>query len=165
MSFIDKAKEAISDNLEKAKDLVADKVEAAIAKAGHYIDKTGDTEAVETLRIEFEAGIPLPPLGILKDMGYRVGKKGLFPHERREILRRTFRVQLVATSPWTEEYIREWGERCSPARLDKMDRVLGGLVANAERKTKADMSEAIRDWKEDREWLRNNEWLTHTHER
>jgi hypothetical protein len=30
------------------------------AKVGQYIDKTGDAEAVETLRIEFEAGSPLP---------------------------------------------------------------------------------------------------------
>jgi hypothetical protein len=154
MSFIDKAIEAISDGLKTVKSLFA-----------NYYDD--DTEAVEALRIEFDAGVPLPPLGILKDMGYRVGKNGLLPNERREILRRTFRVQLVATSPWTTEYIREWGERCSPARLEKMDRVLGGLVANAQRKTKVDMSEAIRDWKEDQKWLRNNktEWLTHTHER
>ncbi len=46
-----------------------------------------------------------------------------------------------------------------------MNRVLGGLVANAKRKTKVDMSEAIRDWTEDQEWLRNKsaEWLTHVH--
>ena len=100
-------------------------------------------------------------------MGYRVGKNGLLPHQRREILRRTFRVQLVATKPWTKEYIREWGGRCSQARLDKTDRVLGGLVASAKRKTRVDMSEAIRDWKEDQAWLRDSkvEWLTHTHER
>lgn len=124
-----------------------------------------DAGGIETLRIDFEAGNPLPPLGILKDMGYRVGKNGLLLHQRREILRRTFRVQLVATSPWTNEYIREWGDRCSPARLDKMDRVLGGLIAAAKRKTKADMSEAIRNWQEDREWLRSNngDWATHTH--
>ena len=67
-------------------------------------------------------------------MGYRVGKNGLLPHQRREILRRTFRVQLVATKPWTKEYIREWGGRCSQARLDKTDRVLGGLVAKRETK-------------------------------
>jgi hypothetical protein len=110
---------------------------------------------------------PSSPLGILKDMGYRVGKSGLFPHQRREILWRAFRVQLVATSPWTEEYISEWGARCSPARLDKMERVLGGLASRAARKTRADVSEAIRDWTEDQEWLENHkmEWLTHAHER
>jgi hypothetical protein len=149
---MDKAMAAVSETFEKVQDLFA--------------SLFGDTEAVETLRIESEAGVPLPAIGILRDMGYHVGKTGLLPRERREILWRTFRVQLVAT-PWTKEYIREWGERCSPARLDKMDRVLGGLMANAKRKTKLDMSEAIRDWNEDQQWLSNSrvEWLTHTHER
>jgi hypothetical protein len=78
VSFLYKAYEAITDALEQVRDLLAD-----------YF---GDTEPVETLRIESEAGIPLPPVGVLKDMGYRVGQKGLLPRERREILRRTFRV-------------------------------------------------------------------------
>lgn len=157
MSFIDRAKEALTKNIAKAKDFIDAK------KPGGKFGETVD--AVETLHIEFEQGAQLPPHGILKDMGYRVGKSGLFPHQRHEILRRAFRVQLVATSPWTEEYISEWGSRCSRARLDKMDRVLGGLAASAERKTKADMSEAIRDWREDQEWLENKraEWPTHEH--
>jgi hypothetical protein len=46
-----------------------------------------------------------------------------------------------------------------------MDNVLGGLAANAERKTKVDMSEAIHNWKQDQSWLRQNyqEWMDHTH--
>jgi len=123
-------------------------------------------EPVETLPVEFEADSELPTVGILGDMGYRVGKvRGLFRQQRREILWRTFRVQLTATSPWTEEYISEWGQRCSPVRFDKMCNVLRRLTKTAERKTAVDMSVAIAEWKEDLQFLLENkaDWLTHTH--
>jgi hypothetical protein len=157
MSFIDDAIRIINDSFDKVADFFAD-----------FFSETGDAEApdvLETLRIDFDPENPLPAVGVLKEMGYRVGKSGLLPRERREILWRTFRVHLVFGPDCPSDYIREWGGRCSPARLEKMHRVLGGLVANAKRKTKVDMSEAIRDWNEDQVWLRNiaAEWLTHTH--
>ncbi len=150
MSFIGRAKAAIAKSVGKARAAFRD----------------GDAELVETLVIN-EDGSLLPSHGVLKDMGYRVGKNGLFPNERDEILRRTFRVQLVSTSGAASDYIAEWGSRCSQERFGKMDRVLGGLAANAGRKTKLDMSEAITDWKEDQKWLRSHyrEWMDHTHER
>lgn len=122
------------------------------------------TEPVETLQIDYD-GLPLPAHGVLKDMGYRVGKSGLSLLERHEILRRTFMVQLVCPGGAADEYIAQWGERCTYARFVKMDNVLGGLAANAERKTKTDMSEAIRNWREDQKWLRDiyKEWMNHTH--
>jgi hypothetical protein len=173
MSFIEKAKRAISENLSNARDLIGlnlDKVEGAIDSVGDFIDyKTGgkfnNEELVETLRIDLEQGEHVPPLGILKYMGYRVGKSGLLLHERREILRRTFEVQLVPISPWAEDYIRDCGQRCSQSRYNKMDRILGGLINNAGKISKNDMSEAIRNWREDREWLRQNhqQWMDHTH--
>ncbi|MGV1004465.1 MAG: antitoxin [Candidatus Nanopelagicales bacterium] len=123
-------------------------------------------QAVDTLRVEFAPDAERPAVGILGDMGYRVGKvKGLPRRERREILWRTFRVQLTATSPWTEEYINEWGPRCSPVRFTKMRNVLRSLIKNAERKTAIDMSVAIAEWKEDVQFLleKKAEWLTHSH--
>ena len=134
-----------------------DKMKAALAN----LDL--DDEPVEKLDIEYD-GSPLPAQGVLKDMGYRVGKSGLSLHERREILRRTFRVQLVAPLSAPSDYIAEWGERCSYGRFLKMDSVLGGLAANAERKKKVDMSEAIHDWNQDQEWLTQNyrDWM-HNH--
>lgn len=154
MSFWDKAVDAAQD---------------AIRMVIHFIAGDPESEEVEQLYIDFRTGNPLPPHGVLKGMGYHVGKTGIvLPSERREILRRTFRVELVGASPsWAiSDYIREWGPRCSPARLAKMDRVLGGLIAHAERKTRVDMSEAIRDWREDQKWLRDNgrKWPTHNHE-
>jgi hypothetical protein len=150
MSFIDDAKEAIAKIIEMARAAFRD----------------SDAEPVETLLIKGDGSL-LPTHGILKDMGYRVGKNGLFPNERHEILRRTFRVQLVSTSGAASDYIAEWGGRCTLARFEKMDRVLGGLAANAARKAKLDMSEAITDWNEDQKWLRSHyrEWMDHTHER
>ena len=123
-----------------------------------------ESHEVETLRINVQPGIPLPPQGILKDMGYRVGFNGLLKDERREILRRAFQVQLVSAFDTAEGYIAEWGPRCSQTRFDKMGRVLGGLAANAKKIRKNDMSEAINNWREDQEWLRQNyrEWL-HEH--
>jgi hypothetical protein len=137
---------------------MVDKVKDAAANVDH------DDEPVEKLYVEYD-GLPLPAQGVLKEMGYRVGKSGLSLPERREILRRTFQVQLVAPLTAPSDYIAEWGERCSYGRFIKMDNVLGGLAANAERKTKVDMSEAIHNWKQDQAWLRQNyqEWMDHTH--
>lgn len=137
---------------------MVDETHARLAK----LDR--DDEPVEKLYVEYD-GLPLPPQGVLREMGYRVGKSGLSLAERREILRRTFRVQLVAPLTAPSDYIAEWGERCSYGRFVKMDHVLGGLAANAERKTKVDMSEAIRNWKQDQAWLRQNYqgWMDHTH--
>ncbi len=173
MSFIDKAKEAFSDAKEAAENLAdmakdaigdtMDKVQEAAANAVDMVSGVGPD--IETLHVNYEDGLPLPAQGVLKEMGYRVGKNGLSLTERREILRRTFQVQLVAPLSAPSDYIAEWGERCSYARFVKMENVLGGLAANAERKTKADMSEAIRNWNQDQAWLRQNylEWMDHTH--
>ena len=122
-------------------------------------------QPIETLDVTYEEGTPLPAQGILKDMGYRVGKNGLSLAQRRQILHRTFQVQLVAPLTMPTDYIAEWGDRCSYARFTKMDKVLGGLAAKAERKTKNDMSEAIRNWREDQAWLRQTyrDWMDHNH--
>jgi hypothetical protein len=73
MSFIETTAEAIANYLEKAIAVFRDR----------------DAEPVETLLIAGDGSL-LPAHGILRDMGYHVGKKGLFPNERREILRRNF---------------------------------------------------------------------------
>src|SRR3954468_6429295 len=117
MSFFDRISEAAAEHLPRARE--------AFRNQG--------TEPVETLVIDGDGSL-LPAHGILKEMGYRVGKSGLLPNERREILRRTFRVQLASPSGAASDYIAEWGGRCSQARFEKMDRVLGGLAANAARK-------------------------------
>lgn len=163
MSFIDKAKEAFED----AWEAVSETIEKAKDSVGETVDKVQDAAEpveIETLHMESDPGT-LPSPGVLGDMGYRVGKSGLSGYQRREILNRVFRVQLVATSPWTQEYVREWGERCTEARWNKMRQALYGLNAVARRRTNADMSEAIDDRQQDLEWLTEDydEWLTGSH--
>ena len=72
MSFIDKVKDLIADNADKV-------LEAAIAKAGRYFEKAGDTGGTRKSPHRVRSQNSLPPLGILKDMGYRAGKNGLSP--------------------------------------------------------------------------------------
>jgi hypothetical protein len=91
-------------------------------------------------------------------MGYHVGRNGLPAAERRQILSQVFEVELVSTSPETEDYIREWGEPHSRYRVGKMTRCLGGFIKLAERRTTADMSESIADWESDLAWLNSNLW-------
>jgi hypothetical protein len=109
MSFIDDAIRTISDSFDKVADFFADFFsENGDAEAPDT--EVPDTEVVETLRIDFDAENPLPAVGVLKEMGYRVGKSGLLPRERREILWRTFRVHLVFGSDCPSDYIRDWTE-------------------------------------------------------
>jgi hypothetical protein len=123
----------------------------------HNAAPTGDTsatrEAVYELVVNFDTGA-WPAAGVLSEMGYRVGNtRGLAPNARRAILRDVLNVQLVATSPETEHYLREWGPPGSATRLRKTKRCLGGFIAGAERKKHANMSAAIADWESDLEWL------------
>jgi hypothetical protein len=110
-------------------------------------------EPAAQLVIRFGGGVPWPVSGVLSEMGYHVGKNGLAPAERREILQRVFVVELVATSPETDDYIREWGAPGSTARCSKMANCLKGFIEINRRKTTADMSAAIADWESDLQWL------------
>ena len=125
-----------------------------------------EQEPVETLRVEFESDGEWPEVGPLGDLGYRVGKaRGLPRHQRREILFRCFRIQLISTSTWTAEYISDWGQRCTEHRWERMCRALEWSITKAERRTSQDMSVAIAEWEEDLRFLRENklDWLTHSH--
>ena len=121
---------------------------------------------VETLTVEFAADGDWPEVGPLGELGYRVGKvRGLPSHQRREILFRCFRIQLIPTSTWTAEYIADWGQRCSQHRWERICRALEWSITKADRTTGRDMSVAIAEWREDLQFLRENrsEWLTHSH--
>ncbi len=168
LSFIDKAKEALGEALEKAKEVIAeniDKIEGAIDQAGDLIDeKNGGhfSEPIETMRVEFDAGRQWQSVSPLRDFGYCVGKtRGLPRHQRQDILRRFYRLQLVPTSTWTEDYIRDWGQRCTRERWDRMYRSLEWEVDKAQRVTTRDMSVAISDWEEDLQFLNEcrSDWL------
>jgi hypothetical protein len=78
-----------------------------VAAATHQ-DTTGQQGSVYRLVVNFDAG-EWPSSGVLSEMGYRVGKNGLAPTTRRQILQKVLATELVATSSETETYIREWG--------------------------------------------------------
>jgi hypothetical protein len=114
-------------------------------------DTTAPQGPVYRLVVRFDAGV-WPSSGVLSEMGYHVGKNGLAPADRRQVLRNVLEAELVATSPETEDYVREWGAPRSATRLGKMARCLAGFAAGARRRN-ADMSGAIADWESDLEWL------------
>lgn len=107
---------------------------------------------VYRLVVDFDAG-EWPIAGVLSEMGYHVGKNGLTTPIRRQILSEVLEVELVASSPETEDYIREWGAPRSAKRKNKTARCLAGFAAGARRRINADMSGAIADWESDLEWL------------
>jgi hypothetical protein len=147
MSFIDKAKAAAENLADKAKELMSenlDRFEGSIDAAGESAGKK--------LIVQFDGG-QWPVSGVLSEMGYRVGSSGLAEDERRRVLRDVFEVQLISSSPETNDYIQEWGPPQSSQRLAKMNRALSGFLDLARRRNSADMSGAIADWEADLAWL------------
>jgi hypothetical protein len=82
-----------------------------------------------------------------------VGKSGLGPDLRRQILRNAMMIELVANSAESEQYLGEWGSPNSRQRAAKIERCLAGFAAGARRRN-ADISEAIADWEDDLAWFR-----------
>ncbi|WP_125079868.1 hypothetical protein [Mycobacterium sp. P7213] len=117
-------------------------------------ERRAGSGSADEMVVDFE-GRTWPSSGVLKQMGYRVGRSGHGPARRRSILEKVYRVKLVATSTHTAEYIREWGEPNTRARAEKIERCLAGFISGARRRN-ADMSEAIGDWEDDLVWLRNH---------
>lgn len=94
-----------------------------------------------------------PSEGVLRELGYKVGRSGLGSVTRRHILRNALSVELVAATTDSESYVREWGSPESEQRAEKIERCLVGFANNARRR-RADMSEAIADWEDDLRWFR-----------
>ncbi len=134
-----------------------DEPEAVSPPAGAETTDGPDADAeinsrpVHQLVVDFDAG-SWPASGVLKELGYKVGKNGLGPLARRQILHSAFTVELVATSADTESYLREWGAPNTRQRAAKIERCLAGFAENARRRD-ADMAEAIADWESDLAWF------------
>ncbi|UBV13917.1 hypothetical protein [Mycolicibacterium fortuitum] len=106
---------------------------------------------VHELVVDFDTGA-WPASGVLGKLGYKVGKNGLGPTVRRNILRDALMVDLVATTAEAESYLREWGAPNSRQRALKIERCLAGF-AELNRHKSADYSEAIADWESDLAWF------------
>lgn len=92
---------------------------------------------------------PRPEYGMLRTIGYRVGKHGLEQIERREIL--DYLVESNLPNVASPNYIEEWGKEKSAKRIQKLVNVLGGIVAkNNEIPT---MEYACSDWESDKNYI------------
>lgn len=99
--------------------------------------------STRTLLVNFDTGA-WPVSGVLGEMGYRVGRNGLTPGARHEILDEVLAVELVAASHAADTYVAEWGPPSSRRRLQKMVNSIASFARNARRRS-ADYSEAIAD--------------------
>lgn len=107
----------------------------------------------EVLVVSFDDALDWPQVGVLGAMGYRVGRKGLKPTDRRAILRRAFNVELRAASGAERGYVGKWGPSRSAARKEMMRKSLRGFIKLAQLQQRADKSEAIEDWESDLRWM------------
>ena len=96
--------------------------------------------------------LPLPQEGLLKHLGYQVGKDGIRINRRREILRKVFEDKIPEVN--SSEYMESWGKPKSSKRLKKLADSLATFSRNAQMKKSADFKQAIQDWEDDLFWLK-----------
>jgi hypothetical protein len=104
--------------------------------------------------IEFDE-TPWPKVGLLKHMGYKVGKYGLKKEkQRQEILRKVY---ISSNLPLVKSrsYMAEWGKARSCQRLQKMANSLATFCRNAKRRSKPPKL-AINHWETDLRWMYRN---------
>lgn len=93
-----------------------------------------------------------PREGLLAYLEYRVGRtNGLHSNVRRAILCEVFERHLPPVFP--AEYLGQWGQPNTAARLKKMAETLAAFVRNAKRRDSISLDDAIRDWENDLEFL------------
>jgi hypothetical protein len=88
--------------------------------------------------------------GMLKEMGYKVGRNGLSTPVRQRMLSEIFTRSLPPVFP--KPYMDQWGANGSARRLHKIADCLAAFARNAAR-LPGNYDEAISDWKEDLEYL------------
>lgn len=95
-----------------------------------------------------------PETGVLKEMGYTVGKNGKRDGERHRILQNAFKIERLPRVGGAD-HMATWGASSSETRLRKMAEALAAFARNAKRRRDASMMEAIEDWESDLTWLKN----------
>jgi len=91
--------------------------------------------------------------GLLSFVGYRVGRNGVEKQLRQRILDCVFHNDLPQVD--SVEYMRQWDEPKSAARLQKMAESLAAFTRNAKRKALCDYRDAVVDWETDLTYLHN----------
>jgi len=99
---------------------------------------------------------PPPGVGLLKHMGYSVGRDGVEDtNQRQMILGGVFFVHLPdARSPSDSAYLAQWGSPQSARRLQKMAECIATFCCLQKRKTNPSTISVVR-WEADLEWLKN----------
>ncbi|WP_281926767.1 hypothetical protein [Roseibium album] len=96
--------------------------------------------------------VQAPKEGMLGYLGYRVGDtNGLDSGSRQRILAEVFRGSLPPLD--SPEYLEQWGEPKSVARLKKLAETIAALTRNAKRRDASRLSTAIGDWEDDLDFL------------
>ena len=91
-------------------------------------------------------------VGYLKYRGYTVGKAGLTPQARRQVLVAVYRDVVPTGFPgW---YIAQWGLPQSAARLKKIAESIASFCRNNKKKNNP-ATRAISDWEADLAWLKS----------
>lgn len=93
-------------------------------------------------------------VGMLKYMGYRVGKTGMPAPERRAVLRRVFELPLPRPKHlFSHDYVDSWGDPRTQGRLREIAYEIARF-AKDRRAMRNPPWAAIEDWEDDLEWLR-----------
>ncbi len=95
-----------------------------------------------------------PEVGVLRRLGYRVGKRGLGKTARHKILDRALEIDLN-TDAYSTEDIEEWGTTLSLQRLQKIANCLASFARLKKRSATRDYSEAIVDYELDLDYLKS----------
>lgn len=93
--------------------------------------------------------------GLLKHMGYRVGRAAPSESQRRAILLQLYQ-QKQLPSVGSRAYIESWGEPNSATRLKKIADSLAAFARNAKRREQEQLELSISQWEADLEWLRDS---------
>ena len=91
-------------------------------------------------------------VGLLKYLGYQVGKDGLPRIDRQSILRGVYSGSIPNVN--SPEYMNEWGAPDSGMRLQKLANCLAAFCRNGKRRKGSAPTAAITDWEEDLSWLK-----------
>lgn len=99
--------------------------------------------------LQFDA----PQDGILRDLGYKVGNRGVAQSTRRVILQDAYESEL----PWkaNAEYLAEFGAPRTAQRLQKLANCIAASARNTKRRDNSGSFEvAISHWEDDLDWMR-----------
>jgi hypothetical protein len=102
-----------------------------------------------------------PRIGLMKALGYKVGKTGIQDAKKRHELLTEIFMKENLPAVMSKDYLAEWGSPGSCPRLKKMVGSIATFCRSAKRDEKKDMSVAIEHWEEDFEWLKKEYYHGH----